>query len=123
MDTLDVLLNVIPFFEKDIIGFASVCSFKKALVSVEGYNNVNVPRESVYQTELDRILVKWLGTQRNFEVTGQWHLTHFWNYHWQKFQSRYPAALPNWQAAGQRHFHTLHHWHKQKKVPCYQRGR
>jgi len=57
------------------VGYASAHSFKKALVSVGGYNNVNVPRESVYQTELDRILVKWLGTQRNFEVTGQWHLT------------------------------------------------
>ncbi|CAJ0826701.1 5744_t:CDS:2 [Entrophospora sp. SA101] len=75
MDTLDVLLNVIPFFEKDIIGYASAHSFKKAPVPVGGYNGVNVPRESVYQTELDRILVKWLGTQRNFEVTGQWHLT------------------------------------------------
>ncbi|CAJ0626265.1 11611_t:CDS:2 [Entrophospora sp. SA101] len=38
MDTLDVLLNVIPFFEKDIIGYASAHSFKKAPVPVGGYN-------------------------------------------------------------------------------------
>ncbi|PKY50305.1 hypothetical protein RhiirA4_545862 [Rhizophagus irregularis] len=45
-----------------------------ALVEVDGYLHTKVPRESVYDTELYRILVNWIVNECNFVVTGQHHL-------------------------------------------------
>ena len=36
--------------------------------------NVKVLQKSIYDTELNRILVNWIVKECNFEVTGQWHL-------------------------------------------------
>ena len=36
--------------------------------------NVKVPRESTYDSEMYRILTNWLVKVHGFEVTGQWHL-------------------------------------------------
>ncbi|GBC53842.1 P-loop containing nucleoside triphosphate hydrolase protein [Rhizophagus irregularis DAOM 181602=DAOM 197198] len=44
------------------------------LVEVDGYLHTKVPRESVYDTELYRILVNWIVNECNFVVTGQHHL-------------------------------------------------
>ena len=41
---------------------------------VGGRFGASVPRESVYDTELMRILSSWLKTQAAWTVTGQWHL-------------------------------------------------
>ncbi|KAF8639261.1 hypothetical protein AX16_010333 [Volvariella volvacea WC 439] len=43
-----------------------------AKVKVDGYKNRRVPRESVYDSELMRILSSWL-KQESCSVTGQWH--------------------------------------------------
>ncbi|PKC72328.1 hypothetical protein RhiirA1_438307 [Rhizophagus irregularis] len=67
------VLFAVKSFDKDIISLASFRSFKTAKVRVNGKRNQHVPRESVYDAELYRILRNWLGVA-NFEVTGQWHL-------------------------------------------------
>jgi hypothetical protein len=43
-------------------------------VKIGGSSNVSVPRESVYDTELMRILTNWLHDHHGWAVTGQWHL-------------------------------------------------
>jgi len=73
---LNTLIEAIRCFDKTIICNAFNRSFKTALVKVDGCHNVKVPRESVYDTELNRILVNWIVKECNFEVTGQWHLIH-----------------------------------------------
>ncbi|PKY27102.1 hypothetical protein RhiirB3_442677 [Rhizophagus irregularis] len=74
LKVLDVLIESIRCFDKTIICNAFKRSFKTALVKVGGRQNRMVPRESVYDTELNRILVNWIVNECNFEVTGQWHL-------------------------------------------------
>ncbi|PKK63973.1 hypothetical protein RhiirC2_788143 [Rhizophagus irregularis] len=71
---LDVLIEAVRCFDKTIIRNAFYRSFKTALVKVDGCRNVKVPRESVYDTELIRILVNWIVKDNNFEVNGQCHL-------------------------------------------------
>jgi hypothetical protein len=74
LKTLDILREAIHCFDKTIISNAYNRSFKTALVPVDSYRNVKVPRESVYDTELNRILINWIVKECNFQVTGQWHL-------------------------------------------------
>ncbi|CAJ0835067.1 17731_t:CDS:2, partial [Entrophospora sp. SA101] len=74
LKTLDILKETIHCFDKTIIYNAFNRSFKTALVTVNNQCNVRVPRESVYDTELNRILVNWIVKECNLEVTGQWHL-------------------------------------------------
>ncbi|CAB4378939.1 unnamed protein product [Rhizophagus irregularis] len=71
---IDTLIEVIRCFDKTIIHNAFKRSFKKALVEVDGCLHTKVPRESVYDTELYRILVNWIVKECNFVVTGQHHL-------------------------------------------------
>ncbi|RIA82228.1 hypothetical protein C1645_879297 [Glomus cerebriforme] len=75
---LDTLLTLIPAtksFDKEIISFASVRSYKIAKVRVNGELNLPVPRESVYDAELCRVLRNWLCPSK-FQITGQWHLVY-----------------------------------------------
>jgi hypothetical protein len=74
LKTLDTLREAIRYFDKTIIINSFKRSFKTALVTVNGRRNMRVPRESVYNTELNRILVNWIVKENMFEVTGQWHL-------------------------------------------------
>ncbi|PKC73339.1 hypothetical protein RhiirA1_522996 [Rhizophagus irregularis] len=71
---IDTLIEAVRCFDKTIIHNAFKRSFKKALVEVDGYLHTKVPRESVYDTELYRILVNWIVNECNFVVTGQHHL-------------------------------------------------
>ncbi|UZO06009.1 uncharacterized protein OCT59_026345 [Rhizophagus irregularis] len=73
LKVLDALIESIRCFDKTIICNAFNRSFKTALVKVDGCQNRMVPRESVYDTELNRILLNWI-VNECFEVTGQWHL-------------------------------------------------
>lgn len=78
LDTVNVLRTVVQFFDQDIISRAFYQSFKTAHnVYVNGQKNKRVPRESVYDTEMNRILINWISKQRNFEVTSQWHLVEY----------------------------------------------
>lgn len=67
---------VIQFFDKDII---TINAFKRSFKSsgdlyVNGRKKKRVPRKSMYNTKLNRILVNWLSNRAGIEVTGQWHL-------------------------------------------------
>ncbi|CAB5381202.1 unnamed protein product [Rhizophagus irregularis] len=73
LDTLIALKYAVKTFDKSIISLARFRSFKTAKVLVNGKRKQHVPRESVYDAELCRILRNWLSVA-NFEVTGQWHL-------------------------------------------------
>ena len=75
LDIINILRTAIQFFDKDVITNAFARSFKTARdLYVGGQKMEHVPRESVYDTELNRILVNWLCRMGGFEVTGQWHM-------------------------------------------------
>ena len=73
MDTLKVLKESLKCFDKNLIREASDRSYKKLDVKVGGLRNIRVPRESVYDTELMRILLNWLKLE-DYSVGGQCHL-------------------------------------------------
>ena len=66
LDILKALKQVVCVFDKETI--KSCNSFKLAHVLVNNANNREVPRESVYDVKLYRIMLNWLG---RFTVTGQ----------------------------------------------------
>ncbi|RHZ75162.1 hypothetical protein Glove_217g51 [Diversispora epigaea] len=70
---LKTLKESIRLFDKEIISRSSVCSYKRARVKVDGLSNKTVPRESVYDTELSRVLFNWLPME-GFIIIGQWNL-------------------------------------------------
>jgi len=74
LSVLHTLIESLKFFDKDLISKAYVLSYKSSTVRVGGRFGASVPRESVYDTELMRILSSWLKTQAAWTVTGQWHL-------------------------------------------------
>ncbi|KAF8812558.1 hypothetical protein BYT27DRAFT_7087461, partial [Phlegmacium glaucopus] len=63
---LNTLIKSLEFFDKDLICLARFRSYKTPM-------GKPVPRESIYDTELMRILSNWL-QQYGWMVTGQWHL-------------------------------------------------
>ena len=74
LDVLSALTQSFKCFDKQLIRLAADRSFKVSNVKVGGFSKARVPRESVYDTELMRILTNWLRTHQNWTVTGQWHL-------------------------------------------------
>ena len=72
VDVLAALIESLKFFDKALIFNASSCSYKKAKVKIPGSHGCHVPRESVYDTELMRILANWL-RKNHWSVNGQWH--------------------------------------------------
>jgi len=73
VDVLFIIRECLKCFDKDLIRSAYNRSFKLSTVSVDGSKGAQVPRESVYNTELMRILCNWLTTSGGWSVTGQWH--------------------------------------------------
>ncbi|POG76315.1 hypothetical protein GLOIN_2v1769118 [Rhizophagus irregularis DAOM 181602=DAOM 197198] len=78
---IDMLIwqRVIPLvyksFPKNIISSAFDKSYKVADdLYVNGIKNIQVPQESVYDTELCRVLVNWIVKAGGIEVDGQWHI-------------------------------------------------
>src|ERR1700722_4288384 len=75
LHVLDTLIQSLQVFDKDLIRLACARSYKSSsTVKVGGLSHVPVPRESVYDTELMRILSNWLREQHGWTVTRQWHL-------------------------------------------------
>nr|CAG8605580.1 6469_t:CDS:2 [Entrophospora candida] len=60
LNIIEVLKKFIAAFDKEMIEWAWICSYKNAYVLVNGCKNENVPRESVYDQELYQILNNWL---------------------------------------------------------------
>ena len=73
-DVLGILIESLKFFDKDLIQLAAIRSYKTSKVKIASIPDSHVPRESVYDTELMRILANWLRPGYNWTVTGQWHL-------------------------------------------------
>ena len=73
VDVLGMLVESLKFFDKSLILAASSCSHKRPKVKTNSSHGRHVPRESVYDTELMRILANWLRTCE-WSVHGQWHL-------------------------------------------------
>lgn len=59
-DILFILTESLKCFDKDLIRSAFSHSYKSSKVPVNGCRKTAVPRESVYDTELMRILTNWL---------------------------------------------------------------
>jgi hypothetical protein len=74
LDIIGILKMAVQHFDKEIIYRAFDRSFKTAHVCVKGQKGILVPQESVYDTELNRILINWIAKQIGSEVTGQWHI-------------------------------------------------
>jgi len=51
---LEVLTESLKFFDKSLLRLAAIHSYKPSKVKIDGYCAVQVPRESVYDTELIR---------------------------------------------------------------------
>ena len=71
MHVLEILTEALKYFDKDLIRLAANCSYKTPGRKIPGLNQV--PRESVYDTELMRILMNWVHHRNEWTVTGQWH--------------------------------------------------
>jgi len=73
-DILVILTEALKCFDKDLIKSAYDLSYKLSKVYVKGSLRMQVPRESVYDTELMRILCNWL-LPSGWSVIGQLHMT------------------------------------------------
>ncbi|CAG8609162.1 4574_t:CDS:2 [Ambispora gerdemannii] len=72
---LEVLKLAIRTFDQATITLASVRAYKESNhLRVDSETNAKVPRESVYDAEMYRVLLNWLKIIHKFEITGQWHL-------------------------------------------------
>ncbi|GJJ78555.1 hypothetical protein EMPS_10914 [Entomortierella parvispora] len=74
LDILQIIKAVLPFFDRSFMTNVSRWSYKEARhVVVQGSLETLVPRESVYEGELLRILANWLSAE--MQVTNQYHIT------------------------------------------------
>ena len=74
LDVLAILIESLKFFDKALIRLAASRSYKTSQVKMSSVPDGRVPRESVYDTELMRILSNWLRNRYDWTVIGQWHL-------------------------------------------------
>ena len=74
LHVLNTLIESLKFFDKTLIRLAAQNSYKKLKIKIPSVFNGQVPRESVYDTELLRILSNWLRNRYDWTVIGQWHL-------------------------------------------------
>jgi hypothetical protein len=74
LHVLNILIESLKFFNKALICLAASRSYKTSKVKIPSVPDGHIPRESVYDTELMRILSNWLQTRYNWRVTSQWHL-------------------------------------------------
>ncbi|KAF9992615.1 hypothetical protein BGZ79_002856 [Entomortierella chlamydospora] len=84
LDILGVIMSALLFFDKNLIERARRVSHKIASsvshkiasssIRVNRRPGQRVPRESVYDSELLRILANWLSSQNGYEVIGQYNI-------------------------------------------------
>jgi len=75
LDFLRTLVESLKCFDKELIRLAAFRSYKSSeAAKVDGSPYAQVPRESVYDTELMRVLSNWLQRHHGWTVSGQWHL-------------------------------------------------
>ncbi|CAG8540179.1 16127_t:CDS:2 [Cetraspora pellucida] len=75
VNTLEIIKSAVRVFDQKTIALGSTRSYKCSNhLQVESKCDECVPRESVYDAEMYRILHNWLAKVHGFEITGQWHL-------------------------------------------------
>ncbi|KAF9097946.1 hypothetical protein BGX27_000884 [Mortierella sp. AM989] len=76
LDILGTIKSALLFFDKDLIERARRVSYKTASspIRVGRHTGQRVPRESVYDSELLRILANWLTSLDGYQVIGQYHI-------------------------------------------------
>ncbi|ORZ11009.1 hypothetical protein BCR41DRAFT_356765 [Lobosporangium transversale] len=124
LDILETMKIALRFFDKNLIMQAGSRSYKGSgeTVKVMGNCNVSVPRESVYDTELMRVLTNWLNKAEEYEIIGQWHLReledHKYNHisktpTYRRLLSAEEAWHPHWQtdAELEQGVNLVHFWH------------
>ncbi len=75
VNTLEVIKSAVCTFDQKTIALGFTRSYKCSNhLQVEAKCNECVPRESVYDAEMYRILHNWLAKVYGFEITSQWHL-------------------------------------------------
>ncbi|CAJ0768904.1 6736_t:CDS:2 [Entrophospora sp. SA101] len=75
VDILEVVNLAVRTLDQKTIALGSTRAYKNSNnLRVDSKFNEKVPRESVYDTEMYRILLNWLAKVHNFEITSQWHL-------------------------------------------------
>lgn len=74
LHVLNAVTQSLKCLDKDLVCLAPSRPYKSSKVKVGGSNCIKVPRESIYATELMRILSNWLKTHDGWTVNGQWHL-------------------------------------------------
>ncbi|RUS20152.1 hypothetical protein BC937DRAFT_86262 [Endogone sp. FLAS-F59071] len=73
----NLVATATSYFNKNILRNAIYRSFKLVRSGkVENRTHCEVPRESVYQSELARILILWIANIYTLEVTTQWHVVY-----------------------------------------------
>ncbi|KAG0338112.1 hypothetical protein BG004_007354 [Podila humilis] len=73
LDILEIIRSSLRLFDKEFVDDATYSSFKTAHVPVNGRRENEVPRESVYDSEITRICKNWLTLYSGYAVTGQYH--------------------------------------------------
>ena len=74
LDILAILMEALKFFDKNVVQLGFERSYKYSNDQrVNGLSFQQVPRESVYDQELHRILMNWLTQNNQYIVIGQWH--------------------------------------------------
>ncbi|KAF0484103.1 P-loop containing nucleoside triphosphate hydrolase protein [Gigaspora margarita] len=80
VNTLEVLKSAVRAFDQKTVALGSTRSYKCSNhLQVDSKCNENVPRESVYDAEMYRILHNWLAKVHMFKITSQWHLEEIGN--------------------------------------------
>ena len=109
LHVLTALTQSLKCFDKELVRLAPSRSYKSSKVKVSGSSDVQVPRESIYDTELMRILSNWLRTHHGWTVTGQWHLkTALWKHDIILRKDDNPPTILGLLATGDRNFVNLH---------------
>jgi len=81
LDIVRIVEKAVTLFDRQHMADASQTSFKSSgTLTVHGRKKCQVPRESVYDTELMRVLSNWL-TLFGWKVTSQWHSLNGLNQH------------------------------------------
>lgn len=75
MDILGIVKQAFCFFDQNTIARGSSRPYKSSNnLLVDSKPNMNVPRKSVYDTEMYRILFNWFTKVYHYEIIRQWHL-------------------------------------------------
>src|SRR6266542_3238429 len=75
VNIFEVVKSVVCTFDPKTIALGSFRSYKNSNnLLIDSKQNIRVPRESVYEAEMYRILTNCLAKVHEFEITSQWHL-------------------------------------------------